>query len=741
MATEYKTTESESGSENTPEQLPKGVLDLIQQISLREVRAEFGSRLVLFACLTHLSLIISVRFALPGRDVVFGWVVLALLQLLLLALLLTTKSVRSLMFQAWSIWFLLFLEVILLSLQEAPSGQFSFLLATIVTLCGATLPLPFRLNFALCLSSVLGVLLFSSSLEQVIERVLIMTIVVTYTLRAISRSYVAMMERVALQVLGTYCASSGSDTVVTIRLLVTMLLKVIDGSRVLVVFDEGQGELVAEKDEAPLTISSVFVRSLWQRLQDEDQGEGLLKRSDLGVHYREALEEWFQQQPQSVFFVRFPAVVRGTERQVALVVPLTIVTRLAGARRCAAALSALSAFAKLSLQAARSRFHSSDELSASQSALATREQELHHVVHLVNNLAQDITGSLDDLNELRAGNSQSTEKPYDVLSNKDELDKIRAIESSLSALVGSVADVVRIRDILRMTSGPRIEAVSAAKVWQNLLKFSEYRAKRSRAELIVVADAPVASMKISCAGVDMLEAVIRAMIIKVADKAQVSGRFAFGWKKRAQSFVFSLRVPGEADDAQLERQFLQNNDENSALPTERKDELRAIRRFANWSEGSVEIFRTFDGENGYELILPLAIPETELENQNSGRKAGWILFVDDNPQVTQFYSRIAKAMTLEYSIASSLGEARKILEISTSPIAVVTDLQIGQESGFDLVREAKKKFGEKVAVIVVSGEATAEAQQEAQKQGVRRFLVKPVARSTLFAELEALIRS
>jgi DNA-binding response OmpR family regulator len=122
------------------------------------------------------------------------------------------------------------------------------------------------------------------------------------------------------------------------------------------------------------------------------------------------------------------------------------------------------------------------------------------------------------------------------------------------------------------------------------------------------------------------------------------------------------------------------------------------------------------------------------------RVYGWILLVDDNVQVTGFYARVAEALEHRYHTAASLGEAQAIIAREGRPRLVVSDLQLGDGSGLDLVRDLRQRFGGDLPIVVVSGNTGAELVDEVRAAGVTSYLAKPVGRSKLLAEMRSLLR-
>ena len=133
------------------------------------------------------------------------------------------------------------------------------------------------------------------------------------------------------------------------------------------------------------------------------------------------------------------------------------------------------------------------------------------------------------------------------------------------------------------------------------------------------------------------------------------------------------------------------------------------------------------------LVCVERSPEAAVE------RGGWILLVDDNPEVTIFYSRVAEALNLTHFTAASCDEAQKILDERGRPRLVITDLQLGAGSGLVLLQDLRRRYGEQLPVIVVSGNSDGGLVEKTMAAGATRYLTKPVGRRKLFAEIREIL--
>lgn len=101
-----------------------------------------------------------------------------------------------------------------------------------------------------------------------------------------------------------------------------------------------------------------------------------------------------------------------------------------------------------------------------------------------------------------------------------------------------------------------------------------------------------------------------------------------------------------------------------------------------------------------------------------------ILIADDDELALESLSDCLIDAGYITSTACSVSGALNLLE-SNSFDVVVTDLRLGLDSGFDILRYCKKRRPE-TAIIVISGYGTAELALQAIREGAFDFLTKPV---------------
>lgn len=517
------------------------------------------------------------------------------------------------------------------------------------------------------------------------------------------------------------CIESGLSTLLCIRLLGEQLLAFFDGEKSLLVIGDSKVEVLTREGGQELAAEPAYVRALVEKALAQKQLEGIVAPRDLGTQFRPALHDWFGYAPRQLFFVRFTAIVEEQEQEVLLFCPVTWHARATGIVRSYRLLLGFAALIRGSVAAARSRFQSSDVLLSMQRLLSLREHELADTVHLVNNIAQDIAIQCDEL-----------ERGESVAERRGLFSVIENLTRNLSA---GVSDLKLMRELIRLKEPTRFESVRVRDVFETLRAYSSYRARR-RDEHYVFDLADSAELLVKVASREFFETALR-LVCKL-----LSARLAKGAELRVKIEViealahlkFSWR--GENIDAALLRAI---EEESAELESEviELNQVRAVRTFAIASGGTLAVSYQAALQRG-ELILGLPLA-TVVAEKRAGDGGGWALLVDDNPQVTEFYARVAKALALPYYLAASTQEAERLIGEHGRPRLVVSDIQLGEGSGLQLVRSFRSQFGPELPIIVVSGQTSDSYGNDVSTVGATRFLTKPVSRSRLFTEIRELL--
>jgi DNA-binding NtrC family response regulator len=115
-----------------------------------------------------------------------------------------------------------------------------------------------------------------------------------------------------------------------------------------------------------------------------------------------------------------------------------------------------------------------------------------------------------------------------------------------------------------------------------------------------------------------------------------------------------------------------------------------------------------------------------------------ILIIDDDPAIRKVI--IYQLRSLEYGIfeASSMNEALAVLE-AEKVAAVLCDVKLKEESGFDIVREIITKYPN-LPVVMLTGFIEQEFYQTSIDMGCRDLIIKPVRKEKLQEVLEKVFR-
>jgi DNA-binding NtrC family response regulator len=111
-----------------------------------------------------------------------------------------------------------------------------------------------------------------------------------------------------------------------------------------------------------------------------------------------------------------------------------------------------------------------------------------------------------------------------------------------------------------------------------------------------------------------------------------------------------------------------------------------------------------------------------------------VLVVDDEPQTARIIERMAQHFGYDVVVAASVESA--IQEFSDSAFDVVlTDVKLGRQNGFDLLRHIQGRAPD-VPVVLITGYASIDSAMEAIQAGAYDYLAKPPALDAMGALLK-----
>ncbi|MCP3931926.1 MAG: response regulator [Bacteroidetes bacterium] len=111
-----------------------------------------------------------------------------------------------------------------------------------------------------------------------------------------------------------------------------------------------------------------------------------------------------------------------------------------------------------------------------------------------------------------------------------------------------------------------------------------------------------------------------------------------------------------------------------------------------------------------------------------------VLVVDDEKIMLDLLEKILEKN--RYNVTSTVDgeEAIKILVYEDFDL-VITDLQLGQVNGFDILRKAKA-LNPRTVVIMITGCSEREYAIEAHRLGVDSYLLKPISATDLLQQIQ-----
>jgi DNA-binding response OmpR family regulator len=121
----------------------------------------------------------------------------------------------------------------------------------------------------------------------------------------------------------------------------------------------------------------------------------------------------------------------------------------------------------------------------------------------------------------------------------------------------------------------------------------------------------------------------------------------------------------------------------------------------------------------------------------SAARANRILVVDDEADLVATYRRLFHRHGYEVTSAATRAGGLLLIDSST-PDLIITDLELPDGDGLDLVRAAREASSIS-PVIVVSGRPSRGAQEDALAAGASAFVAKPVSADALRQLVQSLL--
>ena len=367
--------------------------------------------------------------------------------------------------------------------------------------------------------------------------------------------------------------------------------------------------------------------------------------------------------------------------------------------------------------------------------LVEQESELNNLVHDINNTVQDLTVMCDVVVE------RLQSLPIKIGDNVEETEKITDYVEKVSQLASSIALVVsdakRKRELEHYNDLKPRETVNLEKALMPIVEFAEIRAER-RDIKVKFLDARLSSNSLVKVSVkEHLEAIIRNLLSNAIAYSGPETTVDVILKDSEERIQVLIEDQGEGLlEEELEaifelgyrgkRGLLVKGGLGLGLPHSR--------RIAEAAGGSLraEIRKPEKGSR-FILELPFVVDERKEEVRP------WALLVDDQLNLTDFYAKLIGALGLVPITANTLDKAINAVKDSGKPVLVVTDIQLGNSSGLELIRFLRDEYGLQIPILVVSGLQDATVELQVKEAGGTDFLAKPVSRQVLFARIKSIL--
>jgi len=693
---------------------------------LAQLYSVFVTRLV-FSSLGVASLTFFLAASSGGKQRAFGilWLLIALWQTAFLLLSQKTRSEKGFLCMACC----LVLGILawwcgsLLLIALAPS--LAALILTIVIIILGTLPWPLSFDVTLHIVFTLAVTYVSLRCNQPMLWWFVMMSAVFVSLRSAARSHLFFC-------LNSTERASSTEKFMSLEMskLVTLYARQFARcleQKIMLLNSRSEEAMMIEGSSIEISKTDpVFVKGFIQGIAPRSESIGIKSKRLLGQQFTPIFHDWFGFLPTHFFFGRFVIVRDDKEEELLLVIPTTPLLTLVGIKYSFRYISGAFSWLQMILALQRNRMISSGIFSATQQSISDQEFELNELIHQVNNTSQDIAILCDGIGQKLELLVSSPELAASSASMRNELERVEAASRHLSH---EVSDLKLLREMARVKEIDLSEMVDVGAVLEEVRLYAEHRAFRKGIKFALKNNVPAATA-VKTKSREYLETALRHFVRVVSQHVVKDGAMELVANLVGERVEFLVQHNGPFYLAELKeclrrKRFSKSSEHFAAL----------LGLFAGDSDG----IAVLDSSPEFSNRLVCRLPATENHKQPRRVLGQWTLLVDDSPEVTTFYSRIADAFQLGALTASSLKEAREIIKDRGKPRFVITDVHLGQGSGWELVDELRAKFGEELPIIVVSGESDDGIQARSKRLASVRYLTKPVGRKKLFAEIKEIL--
>ncbi|MDC0357518.1 response regulator [Oligoflexia bacterium] len=702
--------------------------DHASQVLCKELCSEFSWRLGIIS-LFSAAVVLGLAFLGDFKDRVFAgcWLLVACVNVIRHHAMLTQRNLLALYRNAFFVFCTALLWWSMLPIFNLADELFIDFWLGILVLVFGFLPWPgkYILLLSLCMFGLGGFRLAAAA--QPILPTLVFATILVLSVRNAMLVRLSILTRISALLM-----SGWRETVSTIPVLHVLswqMAELASARCALMIYGTERAEIIEGQRARLSTVDKVFVQGLIQKVNDAGMEGGVVHKKDLDRQFVPALNQWFVSIPARLFFVRLRVVVDEQEQNITIFVPVSFWVACGGLHKVFTGILTISSIARMWVSAARTRFLSSDALLTTQRSISEREYELNQVIHKVNNVAQDISIQCGNIRAVIEGGQNESDASH---GNDEILKQVSRAELSARHLSSSVSDVKLLKELLRIKNFDRTEHADVTLVLDEMQGVGQYYAYRFGSNFALVRKIE-AGVEVLVASKEFLETALR-LCIKVATRQhRDQGEVQLAVSLEEDMVVFRISDNGEELEAQAKAEILSMDNYTVACDT---DYLKAIVNLARLSNG---VFSFPTPSDRFTNCMQLALPVTYAVRHTKKSEDGWVLLVDDNAEVTTFYARVAEALELTYFTAASVQEAQAYIDSHGRPKLVITDIQLTDGSGIDLVKSIRKEFGSELPVIVVSGNTESSVVDEVREVQANKYLTKPVGRRKLFAEIQEIL--
>lgn len=116
-----------------------------------------------------------------------------------------------------------------------------------------------------------------------------------------------------------------------------------------------------------------------------------------------------------------------------------------------------------------------------------------------------------------------------------------------------------------------------------------------------------------------------------------------------------------------------------------------------------------------------------------------IVIIDDNPVIVRLYARLFQKAGFHPLVADS-GDKGYTLIIQEQPVAAVIDFMLPGLSGLDVCREVRRALGDRIKLVVFTGDDNPELRQRCLQAGADDLVVKSAETATIVTVVSRLVK-